>query len=119
MPIYSTRGSANGEILDESTPGDAPDDGSQESGVGAEAQDAVQETPIEVWAVLGKISMPIFQLLKMGRGAVIALDQALDEPIEIRANNHLIARGEIVIVEDRLGVCITESVAAEAARQHG
>ena len=57
--------------------------------------------------------------LKMGRGAVIVLDRAPEDPIEIRANNHLIARGEIVIVEDRLGVCITESVAAEAARQHG
>ncbi len=106
-------------VLDESTPGDAPGDGSPDLGASAEAQDAVQETPIEVWAVLGKISLPIFQLLKMGRGAVIALDQALDEPIEIRANNHLIARGEIVIVEDKIGVRITESVTAEAARQHG
>ncbi len=106
-------------VLDESTPGDGPGGGSPDLVTNVEAQDAVHGALIELWAVLGKISIPIYQLLKMGRGAVIALDQALDEPIKIRANNHLIARGEIVIVEDRLGVCITESVAAEAARQHG
>ncbi len=105
--------------LDDSTPGDAPSDGSPDLGAGAEAQDAVHEALIEVWAVLGKVSIPIRQLLKMGRGAVIALDRALDEPIEIRANNHLIARGEVVIVEEKVGVSIIENVAAEAARQNG
>ncbi len=60
--------------LDGSTPSDAPSDGSPELSVNAEAQDAVHEALIEVWAVLGKVSIPIRQLLKMGRGAVIALD---------------------------------------------
>ncbi len=106
-------------VLDESTPADASGSGSPDLGANAEAQDAVHETLIEVWAVLGKVSIPIYQLLKMGRGAVIALDRSLDDPIEIRANNHLIARGDIVVVEDRMGVCITENVAADAARQHG
>ncbi len=106
-------------VLDESTPGDAPDDGSSDLGASAEAQDAVHETLIEVWAVLGKVSIPISQLLKIGRGAVIALDRSLDDPIEIRANNHLIARGEVVLVEEKVGVSITENVAAEAARQNG
>ncbi len=106
-------------VLDESTPGDAPGGGSPDLGASAEALDAVHETLIEVWAVLGKVSIPISQLLKIGRGAVIALDRSLDDPIEIRANNHLIARGDIVVVEDRMGVCITENVAAGAARQHG
>lgn len=80
--------------------------------------DAVHEALIEVWAVLGKVSIPIRQLLRMGRGAVIALDQAIDDSIEIRANNHLIARGDVVIVEERIGVCITENVAADTARQN-
>ena len=105
--------------LDESMPGDGPGGGSPDLGASAEAQDAVHETLIEVWAVLGKVSIPIFQLLKMGRGAVIVLDRSLEDPIDIRVNNHLIARGDIVIVENRVGVCITESVTAEAARQHG
>ena len=105
--------------LDDSTPGDAPSDGSPDFGDSTEAQDAVHEARIEVWAVLGKVSIPIRQLLKMGRGAVIALDRALDESIEIRANSHLIAHGEVVLVEDKVGVSITEKVAAEAARQNG
>ncbi len=105
--------------LDESMPGDGPGGGSPDLGASAEAQDAVHETLTEVWAVLGKVSIPMYQLLKMGRGAVIALDPSLDEPIELRANNHLIARGDIVVVEDRMSVCITENVAADAARQHG
>ncbi len=50
---------------------------------------------------------------------MIALDQGLDDPIEIRANNHLIARGDVVIVEGKVGVCITENVAADTARQIG
>ncbi len=93
--------------------------GSPDLGASAEAQDAVHETLIEVWAVLGKVSIPIFQLLKMGRGAVIALDRSPDDPIEIRANNHLIARGDVVLLEEKLGVSITENVAADAARQDG
>ena len=104
-------------VLDESTPGDTPDDGSPDLNASAEASDAVNEAIIEVWAVLGKVSLPIRQLLKMGRGAVIALDRSPDEPIEIRANNHLIARGDVVIVEEKVGVCITENVAADMARQ--
>ena len=106
-------------VLDESTPGDAPDDGSSDLRASAEAQDAVYETIVEVWAVLGMTSMPIYQLLKMGRGAVIELDQAINDPIEIRVNNRLIAHGEIVVVEDRLGISITENVTAERARQNG
>ncbi len=104
-------------VLDESTPGDAPDDGS--SDLGAKAQDAVYETIVEVWAILGTTPILIYQLLKMGRGAVIELEQTISDPIQIRVNNRLIARGEIVVVDDRLGVCITENVTAETARQHG
>ncbi len=106
-------------VLDESTPEDGPGSDSPDLGVSVEAQDAVHETLIEVWAVLGKVCIPIFQLLKMGRGAVIALDRSPNDPIDIRANNHLIARGDIVVVEDKIGVRITENVAADTARQSG
>ena len=88
-------------------------------GASVSAQDAVYETIVEVWAILGTAPIPIYQLLKMGRGAVIELDQAINDPIEIRVNNRLIAHGEIVVVEDKIGVCITENVTAERARQHG
>ncbi len=105
--------------LDKFIPDDASDDGSSDLGTSAEAQDAVYETIVDVWAILGTVHVPIYQLLKMGRAAVIELDQSVNDPLEIRVNNLLIARGTIVVVEDRIGVCITEIVTAEVARQHG
>ena len=106
-------------VLEEFTPADAPGDGSPDLGARAEVQDAVQEALIEIWAVLGKVSMPIYQILRLGRGAMIALDQAVHDPVEIRINNQLIARGDVVIVEERVGVIITECVSADGPRQIG
>jgi flagellar motor switch protein FliN/FliY len=68
--------------------------------------EAVYDIPVVVSAVLGRVSMPINQLLKLGRGAVVELDRRLGEPIEIYVNNRLVARGEVVMVdEERLAVC--------------
>ena len=102
-------------VLGDSTPEDAPSDGSPDFGASTEAQDAVHEAFIEVWAVLGKVSVPIRQLLKMGRGAVIALDRQLDEPIEIRANSHLIARGDVVFLDLERGGPV--SLGSQSARR--
>jgi len=63
--------------------------------------------------VLGKTSMPIHQLLKMGRGAVIELEATVDDDAWIYANNRLIARGEVVIVGEHVGVSITDTVVSE------
>ncbi|MGB0682952.1 MAG: flagellar motor switch protein FliN [Magnetovibrionaceae bacterium] len=70
--------------------------------------DAVFDIPVEVTAVLGTAQMPISQILKLGRGAVVELERVIGEDIELHANNRLIARGEVVVVEDRLGVTLTE-----------
>ncbi len=75
-----------------------------------EGVEAVYDVPVEVIAVLGRAIMPISQILKLGRGAVVELDRAVGEPIDIQANNRLVARGEVVVVEDRLGVSMTEIV---------
>lgn len=72
--------------------------------------EAVYDIPVEIIAVLGTAAMPIAQILKLGRGAVVELERVIGEPIEIHANNRLVARGEVVVVEDRLGVQITEVV---------
>lgn len=72
--------------------------------------EAVYDIPVEIIAVLGTAAMPIAQILKLGRGAVVELDRIIGEPIEIHANNRLVARGEVVVVEDRLGVQITEVI---------
>jgi flagellar motor switch protein FliN/FliY len=71
---------------------------------------AIYDVEVEVTAVLGTAKMPISQILKLGRGAVVELDRKVGEPIELHANNRLVARGEIVVVEDRLGVTMTEVI---------
>ncbi|MBN66384.1 MAG: flagellar motor switch protein FliN [Rickettsiales bacterium] len=72
--------------------------------------DAVSDIPVQISVVLGKSSMQVNQLLKLGRGAVIELDRKVGEPIDIFVNNRLVARGEVVVVEDRIGVTMTEII---------
>ncbi len=73
--------------------------------------EAVYDVPVTVSAVLGKATMQVSQLLKLGRGAVVELDRKLGEAIDIYVNNRLVARGEVVMVDDnRLGVTMTEIV---------
>lgn len=74
---------------------------------------AVYNVPVQVSAVLGKATMPVSQLLKLGRGAVVELDRRVGEAIDIYVNNRLVARGEIVVVDDRLGITMTEIIKAE------
>ena len=78
--------------------------------------EAVYDIPVTVSAVLGKATMQVAQLLKLGRGAVVELDRKLGEAIDIYVNNRLVARGEVVMVDDnRLGVTMTEIVKADRA----
>ena len=77
--------------------------------------EAAYDIPVQVSAVLGKSTMQVSQLLKLGRGAVIELDRKVGEAIDIYVNNRLVARGEVVVVEDRLGVTMTEIIKTERA----
>jgi flagellar motor switch protein FliN/FliY len=79
----------------------------------AEYLEAVYDIPVQVSAVLGKTTMQVSELLKLGRGAVIELDRKVGEAIDIYVNNRLVARGEVVVVEDRLGVTMTEIIKTE------
>ncbi|MCH7692736.1 MAG: flagellar motor switch protein FliN [Proteobacteria bacterium] len=72
--------------------------------------EAVYDIPVQVSAVLGKSTMQVSQLLKLGRGAVVELDRKVGEAIDIYVNNRLVARGEVVVIEDRLGVTMTEII---------
>lgn len=76
---------------------------------------AVYDVPVQVSAVLGRAHMQVSQLLKLGRGAVVELDRKVGEAIDIYVNNRLVARGEVVVVDDRLGVTMTEIVKADHA----
>ncbi|MDX5365488.1 MAG: flagellar motor switch protein FliN [Alphaproteobacteria bacterium] len=72
--------------------------------------EAVFDVPVNVSAVLGKTHMEVSNLLKLGRGAVVELDRKVGEAIDIYVNDRLVARGEVVVVDDRLGVTMTEIV---------
>ncbi len=75
-----------------------------------ESVTAINKVHIEISVVLGRSRMPIHQLLKMGRGAVIELDAQQDEEIWVLANNIPIARGEIVVHGDKIAVSITDKI---------
>ena len=80
----------------------------------AKELEAVYNISVTVSAVLGNATMQVSQLLKLGRGAVVELDRRLGEAIDIYVNNRLIARGEVVMVDDtRLGVTMTEIVKSD------
>ena len=78
--------------------------------------EAVFDIPVQVSAVLAKATMQVHQLLKLGRGAVVELDRKVGEAVDIYVNNRLVARGEVVIVDERLGVTMTEIIKTEAKR---
>ena len=70
----------------------------------------VFDVPVNISAVLGRTSLSVAQLLKLGPGAVLELDRKVGEAIDIYVNNRLVARGEVVVVDERLGVTMTEII---------
>ncbi len=82
-------------------------------GHGAADLEAVFDVPVQVSAVLGRSQMEVGDLLRLGPGAVIELDRKVGEAIDIYVNNRLVARGEVVLVEEKLGVTMTEIIKAE------
>ncbi|MEB3702245.1 Flagellar motor switch protein FliN [Candidatus Bealeia paramacronuclearis] len=76
---------------------------------------AIYDVPVQVSAVLGKASMQVSQLLKLGRGAVVELDRRVGDAIDVYVNDRLVARGEVVIVDDHLGVTMTEIIKSDKA----
>ena len=75
--------------------------------------EAVFDVPVRISVVLGRTRMPVASLLKMDTGTVVELDRQVGEAVEIFVNERLVARGEIVLVENRLGVTMTEIVKAQ------
>ncbi|MFC6790922.1 flagellar motor switch protein FliN [Methylobacterium komagatae] len=75
--------------------------------------DSILRIPVLVQVVLGSATMPVANLMKLGRGAVVPLDHRVGEPVDVMVNGRVVARGEIVIVEEdnsRFGVSLTEVV---------
>lgn len=80
--------------------------------------DLVMRVAVTVEVVLGRASMPVANLLKLGRGAVVPLDHKVGEPVDVVVNGRIIARGEVVLVDEersRFGVTLTEIVGPAAS----
>jgi flagellar motor switch protein FliN len=105
---------------------DAPLNPSAASGAGlrdhATNYDTILKIPVTVQVVLGSTSMPVAGLMKLGRGAVISLDQRVGEPVNVVVNGRVVARGEVVVVDEdssRFGVSLTEIVNSSSAENAG
>ena len=81
--------------------------------------DAILNIPVSVQVMLGGTRMAVSDLMKLGRGAVIPLDQRVGEAVEVVVNGRVVARGEMVVIEEnsnQLGVSLTEIVGGQAGR---
>ncbi len=74
---------------------------------------SVYEIPVQISIVLGKAVMPVTQLLKLGKGSVIELDRKVGDPVDVFVNGRIVAKGEVVIVNDKIGVTLTEIIRNE------
>ncbi|WP_374575843.1 flagellar motor switch protein FliN [Phenylobacterium sp.] len=98
--------------LDEFAP-DEPGGGGEMLDAGEKAATdlaPVFDVPVSISAVLGRSNMSVAQLLQLSQGSILELDRKVGEAIDIYVNNRLVARGEVVIVDDRLGVTMTEII---------
>jgi flagellar motor switch protein FliN len=80
--------------------------------------DMVMRIPVTVKVVLGSTTMPVASLVKLGRGAVIPLDRRVGEPVDVVVNGRVVARGEVVVVDEatsRFGISLTEVVGPGAS----
>lgn len=80
--------------------------------------EALYDVPVQVSVVLGRTTMQLSHILKLGRGAVIELERGVGEPIDVYVNNKIVAKGEIVVVDNKIGVTLTEVVVGDKDRQH-
>lgn len=81
---------------------------------------AILSIPVTVQVVLGSTSLPVAGLMKLARGAIVSLDQRVGDPVDVVVNGTVIARGEIVVVDDlsqRFGVSLLEVVAGAGLKQ--
>jgi flagellar motor switch protein FliN/FliY len=102
---------ASGAVVTDALPRDAADE--EAPSHTAEELEAIFDVPVQISAVLGRAHMDVGKLLSIGPGTVLELDRRVGEAIDIYVNNRLVARGEVVLVEDKLGVTMTEIIKTE------
>lgn len=110
IPTQPGGSDQTGPVLEDfdSDAGFAPSHGATGDGL-----EAVHDVPVKVQAVLGRARMPIGELLRLATGTVVELDRRVGEPVDIFVNDRLIARGEVVLIDNALGVTLTEIVRQE------
>ena len=97
--------------LDELGPADSPLEPPTDDGEKTASDLApIFDVPVSISAVLGRATMSVSQLLQLNSGSVLELDRRVGEAIDIYVNNRLVARGEVVIVDERLGLTMTEII---------
>jgi flagellar motor switch protein FliN/FliY len=111
VPLPDLDGAAGSAAVPADTP--PATTGNDDTTRSAADLEAVFDVPVQVSAVLGRARMDVGDLLKLGPGTVLELDRKVGEAIDIYVNNRLVARGEVVLVEDKLGVTMTEIIKAE------
>lgn len=72
--------------------------------------DAIEDVPVEVTVVLGETNISVDNLLKLGKGAIVQLDRKIGEPVELYVNERCVAKGEIVVVDNKIGITMTEII---------
>jgi flagellar motor switch protein FliN/FliY len=104
-------------MADETMPLDEFGEGQLASDIPVEVEEKIAsdlapvfDVPVNISAVLGRTHLSVSQLLQLSQGSVLELDRKVGEAIDIYVNNRLVARGEVVIVDDRLGVTMTEII---------
>ena len=101
-------------------PSESPRPAAHETGPTAPNLEVVMRIPVTVKVVLGSATMPVASLVKLGRGAVIPLDRRVGEPVDVVVNGRIVARGEVVVVDEatsRFGISLTEVVGPAASDQ--
>lgn len=110
---------AAAELQSISDPGQGEVDGAAKAALGQKPRhlETVLQIPVSVKIVLGSATMPVANVLKLGRGAVVPLDRKVGEPVDVVVNGRVIARGEVVVLDEdnsRFGVSLTEVIGGAA-----
>lgn len=100
----------------------SPSDAAESAADGKPNLDVIMSIPVDVQVVLGATRMPVASLMKLGRGAVVTLEKEIGDPVDIVVNGRVIARGEVIVLEDdpsRFGVSLTEVIGAGSGAKPG
>jgi len=99
---------ANDKIEEKNSADVSQDNGSEQSE--KYDMDLILDLPLDVSVELGKVKMPVNELLQLGRGSILELTKPVGEPLDIYINNKLIAKGEVVILDDKFGIRVADII---------